>query len=86
MINLRTNAELTPVNLGTVEMKHFGAKWLVKLFEHISNNPHLLVNGFVSAGITNSIREALKDCEDFNEQYDLSSANEDCDNDAVFSD
>ena len=46
MMQMRMD-ELTPVNLSTTEMKHHGAKRIVKMFEHISNNPHLLVNGFM---------------------------------------
>ena len=32
-------------------MKYIGARWLVKLYEHLENNPHFIVNGFRHAGI-----------------------------------
>jgi len=50
--------EPIPVNLTSVEMKHIGAQWLVRLFEHVSNNPHLVVNGFIAAGITGAFDDA----------------------------
>ena len=49
------------------EMKHLGAKWLVRMFNHISDNPHLIVNGFIATGISDSISEAVV----AGEEYDL---------------
>ena len=46
------NAEPLPVDLSSVALKHIGAEWLYRAYEHISNNPHLVVNGFISAGIS----------------------------------
>ena len=43
-MNMRRTDELTPVNSSSVEMKHLGAKWLVQMYDHLSDNPHLLVN------------------------------------------
>uniref|UniRef100_A0A1X7V329 DDE-1 domain-containing protein n=1 Tax=Amphimedon queenslandica TaxID=400682 RepID=A0A1X7V329_AMPQE len=51
--------EFCPLNLTTVAMKHIGTKWLVKMFEHISNNPHLVVNGFIASGISENISDAI---------------------------
>uniref|UniRef100_A0A1X7TUI2 DDE-1 domain-containing protein n=1 Tax=Amphimedon queenslandica TaxID=400682 RepID=A0A1X7TUI2_AMPQE len=51
--------EFCPLNLTTVTMKHIGTKWLVKMFEHISNNPHLVVNAFIASGITENISDAI---------------------------
>ena len=39
----RTGDELAPVNLNFIEMKHLVAKWIVRMFEHISINPHLVL-------------------------------------------
>ena len=39
------------VDLSTARMKCIGARWLVKLYEHLENNPHFIVNGFKHAGI-----------------------------------
>ena len=57
MKQIRTGDKLAPVNLNSVEMKHLGAKWMVRMFEHISNNPHLVVNGFIASGITNTVHK-----------------------------
>ena len=38
------------VNLPTARMKCFGAQWMVALYEHLTNNPHVIVNGFRHAG------------------------------------
>ena len=32
-------------------MKYIGGKWFVKLYKHLENNPHIVVNGFKHAGI-----------------------------------
>ena len=74
-----------PVNLNSAEMKHLGAQWLVKIFDHMTNNPYLIVNGFIETGITKSISKATQCTVD--EEYDYSSADDDDDNSgAVFSD
>ena len=53
--SMMNDEELMPVNLSSAEMKHFGAKWLVKMFDHLINNPHLIVKVFIQSGITESI-------------------------------
>ena len=40
-----------PVDLSTVRMKCVGAKWMVALYEHLTNNPHVIAHGFRHAGI-----------------------------------
>ena len=32
-------------------MKCLGAQWMVALYEHLTDNPHIIVNGFRHAGI-----------------------------------
>jgi len=39
------------VDLSTARTKCIGAGWLVKLYEHLENNPHIIVNGFRHAAI-----------------------------------
>ncbi len=46
---------LSPVDLSTSRMKCIGATSLIRSFEYLENNPHLLVNGFHSACIPQSI-------------------------------
>ena len=36
-------------------LKELGAKWLVQMVEYFSENPQLIVNGFVQAGITSAL-------------------------------
>ena len=36
-------------------MKEIGSKWLVDAADYISNNPHIIVNGFVHAGISSAL-------------------------------
>ena len=48
-------AEIQPINLGMPIMKEVGAKWLVGMAEYISDNPHLIVNGFVRSGIISAM-------------------------------
>ena len=45
----------TPVDLSTARMKCVGATWLIRMYEHLTNNPHHMVNGFRAAGIPQSI-------------------------------
>ena len=33
-------------------LKELGAKWLVEMAEYFADNPKIIVNGFVRAGIT----------------------------------
>ena len=49
--------ELLPVDLSLPVLKEMGAKWIVEMFEYISNNPQFMVNGFLKAGITQEIDE-----------------------------
>lgn len=44
--------EISPVNLGLPVLKELGAQWLVQMAEYISDNPQMIVNGFVRAGIS----------------------------------
>ena len=59
MAQLKTSDELIPINLSGVEMKHLGAKWIVKLYDNFLFNPHLVVNGFVASRITDVISNAI---------------------------
>ena len=40
-----------PVDLSTARMKCVGAQLMVALYEHLKNNPHVIVHGFQHAGI-----------------------------------
>ena len=47
--------ELQPINLAMPAMKELGAKWLVNTVTHISENPQVIVNGFIHSGITGAL-------------------------------
>ena len=47
--------DIEPVNLGLPVLKELGAKWLVQMAEYFSDNPQLVVNGFLRAGIASAL-------------------------------
>ncbi len=47
--------ELQPINLGLPALKEVGAKWLVDMATYISDNPQMIVNGFIRFGITGAL-------------------------------
>lgn len=47
--------DIEPVNLGLPMLKKLGAKWLVQMAEYFSDNPQLVVNGFLRAGIASAL-------------------------------
>ena len=49
------NEELEPVDLPAAKMKSIGGQWLVRLVEYLSENPNIIVNGFIAAGIPQSL-------------------------------
>ena len=42
---------LQPVNMSFPVVKELNAKWLVGMFDYICEHPHVIVNGFIRAGI-----------------------------------
>ncbi len=52
---LSENETLAPVDLSTARMKCVSARWLIRLFEYLENTSYHLVNGFIAAGIPQSI-------------------------------
>ena len=46
---------IQPVNLSMAAVKEMSAKWLVDMFEYVSDNPQFIVNGFRRAGITHAL-------------------------------
>ena len=43
------------VDLSTARMKSIGARWLIQLYEHLCDHPHHGINGFLAAGILQSL-------------------------------
>ena len=50
--------ELQPVDLSLPALRDLGGQWLVEMSEYISDNPQIIVNGFLKSGITQAIDEA----------------------------
>ena len=50
-----SSAELNPVDLSMAVVKEITGKWLVNRANHISNNPHFIVNGFVHSGASKAL-------------------------------
>ena len=67
--------ELEPVDLAAAKMKCVGGQWLVRLFEYLSENPNIIVNGFHAAGIPQSLDKGkpVIDEEDFEDEYESNS-------------
>ena len=64
-------------------MKEVSARWLVDMAEHISDNPQLIVSGFLRSGITGAfdgnldgVQEKENDSGNESSQEDLSSDEE----------
>jgi hypothetical protein len=49
------NTEIEPVDLSASRMKCVGAQRLIRLYEHISQSPTIIINGFHEADIPQSI-------------------------------
>ena len=48
--------QLEPVNLRLQMMKPLGARWMIRLYDHMKSHPEIIVNGFRASGIYNSIK------------------------------
>ena len=47
--------EIQPFNLGLPELKEIGAKWLVDMATYSSDNPQMIINGFIRSGIAGAL-------------------------------
>ena len=43
---------LQPVDLSLAVVKPLGARWMMKLYDYMKQQPQVIKNGFVKAGIT----------------------------------
>ena len=55
------SAKLEPINLGMPVLKELGAKWMEEMAAYFGENPQIIVNGFVKAGITETLDGSI-DC------------------------
>ena len=66
--------QVQPVDLSMAAMKHIGARWLEEMHSYVKDNPQLIVNGFMKAGIPQAIdlfyEEESDEAEDVEESDD----------------
>ena len=55
LTELFINDEDTIVDLSTARMKCVGGQWVVQVFEHLQDNPQIIVHGFRHAGIFDAL-------------------------------
>jgi hypothetical protein len=74
------DVDIQPINLSMPVMKEVSAGWLVDMAEGISDNPQLIVNGFLRSGITGAfdgnLDEEENDSGNESSQEDFSSASD----------
>ena len=49
------NDEIQPIKYPLPLMRELGAKWLMRMHEYIKDNPEVIVNGFLKAGIPQAL-------------------------------
>ena len=42
-------------------VKELYSKWIVEMFDYISSNPHMIINGFLQTGISKALSKAKAD-------------------------
>jgi hypothetical protein len=52
---------IQPVDLSLTRLKPLSAKWLVKMVQHIKNNPKIIRSGIRETGISDTLAESLED-------------------------
>ena len=53
--NETESVDLQPINLGLPVLKELGARWMVEMAEYFTDNPQIIVNGFVKASIAGAL-------------------------------
>jgi hypothetical protein len=52
---------IQPIDFSLKRLKPLSAKWLVKMVQHIKNNPEIVRSGFIETGISDTLAESLED-------------------------
>lgn len=71
-----TSRELEPVDLTMPVVKELCSKWIVEMFDYISCNPYMIVNGFLRAGISKALSKATGDDTDEKSSSDVTVTND----------
>lgn len=58
--NNMDNVKNIKIDLSLTRMKPLGAKWIVKLYDFLQQNPNIVANGFVGCGITETLAFSAK--------------------------
>ena len=71
------SAKLQPINLGMPVLKELSVKWMVEMSEYSYENPQIIINGFVKAGVAGALEGSI-DCgtEEENGREDKSESEE----------
>ena len=67
-------AGLQPVDLSMPVLKEKGAEWLTEMGEYLSDNPQIIVNGFIRSGISDAIDGNNKEDSGSNDSYESDGA------------
>ena len=65
--------EIQPINLGLPMLKELGARWLVQMAEYFADNPQIIANGFIRAGIASALDHVSSKLEDLQDEDDTES-------------
>ena len=65
--------EMQPINLGLPMLKDLRAKWLVQMSEYFADNPPIITNGFIRAGIASALDHVSSELEDLQDEDDTES-------------
>ena len=78
-------AAIQPIEMGMPLMKKISAKWLVDMAEYLSDNPQIIVNGFIRSGIPGALDGLQEDTDSGNEssQEDYTSYKSDIGEDTI---
>lgn len=49
------SVSVQPVDLSLAVVKPLGARWMMKFFDYMKQNPSIIKNGFIKAGISSKV-------------------------------
>ena len=66
-----------PVEMSALHMKCVGAQWLVRLYEHFLDSLDIIINGFLSSGVPQSVDNGKPTLDESDESSDECSSEDD---------
>jgi len=67
------STDLQPISLSLPVLKELGAKWMVEMAEYFAENPQIIVNGFIRAGIAGALDGQRDEQEERDSEYETES-------------